>query len=146
MAIDAARDLPYALPVNKHLFQGGPVLGGPSMLGINSLRNKGTGGEEKMKKNTKKKEEGNGIPSKMIGCQTGTEMKEHSGKTIVRYNLSIPAILMENLQGVAEEECTSVLEIIRRFIKLGLIAVQLQKDGGKLTVDLNGKTTVLHVI
>lgn len=44
-----------------------------------------------------------------------------------RFNLVLPEELLMQVQRIAEEEHTTVVEIFRRFIKLGLLAVELQK-------------------
>lgn len=71
--------------------------------------------------------------------------KQGKGK-VSRYNLALPAILMDRLQDIAAEDCTTILEIIRRFIKLGLIAYQTQKEGGRIIIEKNGEKTILTVI
>ena len=45
-----------------------------------------------------------------------------------RYNLSLPEDLYNELQCLAESEHTTVLDTIRRFIKLGLVVVKIQQD------------------
>lgn len=49
-------------------------------------------------------------------------------KEIKRYNLALPQELFDELQGIAEDQCTTVLEVIKKFIKIGLISVNIQKD------------------
>jgi len=44
-----------------------------------------------------------------------------------RYNLVIPEDLFAKVQELAEEEQTTVVEIFRRFTKLGLLATEIQK-------------------
>lgn len=45
-----------------------------------------------------------------------------------RYNLVLPQALYQQLQEVADERHTTVLELIKRFIRLGLLAVQAEND------------------
>ena len=47
---------------------------------------------------------------------------------VKRYNLALPKELYGELQCLAETEHTTILDLIRRFIKLGLIAVEIEKD------------------
>jgi hypothetical protein len=47
--------------------------------------------------------------------------------TLKRYNLALPPELFERLQAVAREQNTTVVEVLRRFIKLGLIATEIEK-------------------
>jgi hypothetical protein len=44
-----------------------------------------------------------------------------------RYNLALPPALFARLQEVAREQNTTVIEVMRRFIKLGLIATEIEK-------------------
>ena len=60
-------------------------------------------------------------------------------KGVKRYNLALPEELYGELQNLAENEHTTVLEIIRRFIKLGLIAVDVQNDPKSKLVIHEGK-------
>ena len=46
---------------------------------------------------------------------------------VKRYNLSLPTELFEQIETIAETEQVTVLEVIRRFIKLGLIAHRIDK-------------------
>jgi hypothetical protein len=58
----------------------------------------------------------------------GTLMKDvavHTRNT-KRYNVVLPAELFDQLQEVADQKHTTVLELIRRFIKLGLLAVRAE--------------------
>lgn len=45
-----------------------------------------------------------------------------------RYNLVIPEDLFDKVRQVAEEEQTTVVEIFKRFTKLGLLATEIQKN------------------
>lgn len=47
-----------------------------------------------------------------------------------RYNLGLPETLYNDLERVAKEQGTTVVELIRRFIKLGLLAIELQQSPG----------------
>lgn len=47
---------------------------------------------------------------------------------VTRYNLALPKDLYGELQCLAKSEHTTVLDLIRRFIKLGLVAVHIEKD------------------
>ena len=56
-------------------------------------------------------------------------------KGVKRYNLVLPEDLFEEVQKIADREQTSVIEILRRFIKLGLIASKLgDKPGAELII------------
>jgi len=51
-------------------------------------------------------------------------------KDTKRFNLVLPNDLVKRVQKIADEEHTSVVEILRRFIKIGLLAVEIQKKPG----------------
>ena len=46
---------------------------------------------------------------------------------IKKYNLALPQELFDELQEVADKRHTTVVELLRRFIKLGLIASQIDE-------------------
>ena len=47
-----------------------------------------------------------------------------SGRTQKRYNLVLPEELFAKVQELAEKRGVTVVEILRRFIKLGLLVAQ----------------------
>ena len=51
-------------------------------------------------------------------------------KTLKRYNLAVPETLYTELQKAAETRHTSVVELLRRFIKLGLLALDVERTPG----------------
>lgn len=51
-----------------------------------------------------------------------------SSSGIKRYNLALPEEVFTEIQQIADENHTTMLEILRRFIKLGLIAHELEKN------------------
>jgi hypothetical protein len=56
-----------------------------------------------------------------------------------RYTLVIPEGLFEELQRVAERDHTSVLDLVRRSLKLGIIASDLEHEqGAYLTIEREG--------
>jgi hypothetical protein len=50
-----------------------------------------------------------------------------SPRGIKRYNLALPEELFNELQELAERKQTSVVDILRRSIKLGLLAASLEE-------------------
>lgn len=50
------------------------------------------------------------------------------------YNLALPATVYADIQAVAERRKTTVAELIRRFIKLGLIVDRLEETPGAALV------------
>jgi len=53
-------------------------------------------------------------------------------KKVKRYNLALPEDLFNELQETADQRQTTVVELLRRFIKLGLLITQAE--------DLSGST------
>lgn len=52
----------------------------------------------------------------------------NQGGPLKRYNLALPTELYSQIQLLAEKKGTTVLEILKRFIKLGLLAAKLEDD------------------
>ena len=48
--------------------------------------------------------------------------------TVKRYNLSLPEELFAQVQALADSRQTTVVDMLRRFIKLGLIAADIEND------------------
>jgi hypothetical protein len=57
-----------------------------------------------------------------------------------RYNLALPEPLYEELQTLADREHTTILELLRRFIKLGLLAVKVQDTPGAALIIREGES------
>lgn len=56
-----------------------------------------------------------------------------------RYNLVLPEELFNDVKKIADERQTTVVDIIRRCIKLGLLAVQVdEKPDSKLLIREKG--------
>lgn len=53
-----------------------------------------------------------------------------SGKQTKRLNLVLPGQLYDTLQEVADERHTSLQDLIRRFLKLGLLAHEVEGTPG----------------
>ena len=47
-----------------------------------------------------------------------------------RYSLSLPRELQVQIEAVAEKNHTTVVDVLRRFVKLGLLAVQIEETPG----------------
>jgi hypothetical protein len=50
-----------------------------------------------------------------------------SPSNLKRYNLALPEDLYNELQSLANERHTTVVAILRSFIKLGLMAIEIEK-------------------
>ncbi len=59
---------------------------------------------------------------------------------IKRYNLALPADLFDVLQHIADERQTTVVDILRRFIKLGIMAVEAEETEGSALIIREGNT------
>ena len=56
-----------------------------------------------------------------------------------RHNLVLPSELYHRLQQVAEEKHTTITDLIKRFVKLGLLAVEVENSpGSELIIRENG--------
>jgi hypothetical protein len=51
--------------------------------------------------------------------------EEVNADSVKRYNLVLPETLYRNVQDLANKEHTTVIDILRRFIKLGLFITKL---------------------
>ena len=63
--------------------------------------------------------------------ETNTQMAQERSKkkkNLKRYNLVIPDELFNEVQELADEKHTTVVELFRRFIKLGLLAAQIENS------------------
>jgi hypothetical protein len=55
-------------------------------------------------------------------------MSDQPAETVIRrFNVGLPEPLAQELQRVADENGTTVVELLRRFTKLGLLAIRLQQ-------------------
>jgi len=50
-----------------------------------------------------------------------------NAKRLKRYNLVLPKELFDEVQKLAESRHTTVVEMLRKFIKLGLLAIQIEE-------------------
>ena len=57
-----------------------------------------------------------------------------------RYNLVLPEDLFTALQELADQRQTTVVDLIRRFIKLGLIAAKVEDTPGAALIIREGDT------
>ncbi len=55
-----------------------------------------------------------------------------------RYNLVLPSHLYEEVQTVANEQNTSVLELLKRFIKIGLLVAKLSQSSNAALIIREG--------
>jgi len=49
-----------------------------------------------------------------------------SNDALKRYNLVLPMVLFDQLQQAADERHVTVVELLRKFVKLGLMAIQVE--------------------
>ena len=57
-----------------------------------------------------------------------------------RYNLVIPMELYNEVKQVADSRSTTVKDILRRFIALGLLAAQIEEDPGAALIVREGES------
>ncbi len=60
--------------------------------------------------------------------------------TVKRYNLVLPEDLYDEVRRQAEEHGTTVVELLRKFIRLGLLAMDVQKDPKSALIIREGDT------
>lgn len=71
------------------------------------------------------------------GGPNGTSSRK-SKDNIKRYNLALPEDLFDSIHELADKEHTTVLEILRKFIRLGLIAADISKDSNSKLIIREG--------
>jgi len=59
---------------------------------------------------------------------------------IYRYNLALPKELFDELKDAADERGMTVVEVLRKFIKLGLLALETQDTPGSALIIKEGDT------
>lgn len=57
-----------------------------------------------------------------------------------RYNLAIPEELFKEVEQLAAKEQTTVVDLLRRFIKLGLLTTRLQESPDAALIIRQGNT------
>jgi ATP-dependent Clp protease ATP-binding subunit ClpA len=62
----------------------------------------------------------------------------HRETKVKRYNLALPEDLFRRVEELAEREHTTVLEVLRRSVKLGLLAAEVQQTPGASLVIREG--------
>ncbi len=74
------------------------------------------------------------------GGVTDNHVNSGAGTTVKRYNLALPGELYDQIQLLAERKHTTVLDLLRRFIKLGLLAAKLDDDPDAALIIRQGNT------
>lgn len=59
---------------------------------------------------------------------------------VYRYNLALPKELFDELKKAADEKGMTVVEILRKFIKLGLLILEIQDKPGSALIIREGDT------
>ena len=59
---------------------------------------------------------------------------------VYRYNMALPTELFDDLKKAADERGMTVVEILRKFIKLGLLALDTQDTPGSALIIREGDT------
>ncbi len=78
--------------------------------------------------------------------QNALPKKKREGETnsgLKRYNLVIPEPLFNEVQSIAEKEHTTMLELIKRFIKIGLIIARLPPNAELIIREDNKETKLI---
>ena len=69
----------------------------------------------------------------------GKHNKRTKGGEVKRYNMIIPEDLYNEVERLAEEKHTSMIELFRNFIKFGLVVNRLNDEGAELIIRKNGE-------
>lgn len=67
-------------------------------------------------------------------------------KPAKRYNLVMQADLFNQVEAIAQAEDTTVLEILKRYIRLGLLIEEVRKNGGELVIREGDKERTIIII
>ncbi len=67
-------------------------------------------------------------------------MLNNNDSKLYRYNLALPKELFDELKKVADEKGMTVVEILRKFIKLGLLILEVQDKPGSALIIREGDT------
>ena len=67
---------------------------------------------------------------------------------VKRYNLGLPAELYNELHEISKKEHSTVLEMIRKFIKLGLVIIKIGSDPNSAVIirDAQGERELKVII
>ncbi len=60
-------------------------------------------------------------------------------KGLKRYNLVLPEDLFDELQELADNKQTTVVDLLRKFIKLGLVVAKVEETPGSAFLIREGK-------
>lgn len=59
---------------------------------------------------------------------TPQDQQQENSKKVKRYNLVLPNSLFDEVQILANDENISILELLKRFIKIGLLVTKLAQS------------------
>lgn len=65
----------------------------------------------------------------------------NANETTKRYNLVLPEAVYSEVEKIAESRGATVVEILRKFIKLGLLAVKVEETDGSALLIREGDIT-----
>jgi hypothetical protein len=67
--------------------------------------------------------------------------------TMKRYPLVLPEAVYDRLQAIADREGTTFVDVVRRFLKMGLVLdAELQSPDAKLVIRSGGEEQVVKII
>jgi ATP-dependent Clp protease ATP-binding subunit ClpA len=79
-----------------------------------------------------------GVPSGPTGADRLIAQWLERERAVKRYNLALPEELYDAVQALADRQQTTVVELLRRFIKLGLLATEIQERPGAALIIREG--------
>ena len=78
---------------------------------------------------------------------TTNEAETDASRGVKRYQLVLPAALYAKVQEAAEERDTTVVQLLRTFIRLGLMTLEAEKHpGGELILRVDGAEKQLVIV
>jgi len=96
---------------------------------------------------TRNKEENNDYNTDVKMDTKGLTGRNRPKNGVKRYSLNLPCDVYDKVKEVADENDTSVMELLKRFIKLGLVAAEVEKDeNSELIIRQNGKDKELMIM
>lgn len=82
-----------------------------------------------------------GLEFERVRSETFCVLSDHApvGNRLKHYNLTLPEDLFDELQQLADREHTTVVDLLRRFIKLGLLAIRVNETPGSALIIREGE-------
>jgi ATP-dependent Clp protease ATP-binding subunit ClpA len=134
LAVKEARSLNHDYIGTEHLLLGllreGEGVGAEVLAGLGITYNEARAEIVRMLLN---------MPDQKRGIKQFVSQLVERDRGLKRYNLVLPEDLFQQVQELADREHTTVVEVLRRFIKLGLLATRVSDTPGSALVIREGE-------